>query len=320
MKISAHRLAALPVLLAGLAVGCVSGDASTRGGSPATRCRRWSYLLEQGDRDMKAGRWSAAAARYRKYFRRCPDTPQAVHARLQYARALEQLGRRRSAFDAYAELLETFPTAAPREEVLDRMLSLATAEAQQRHLRWLFGGFTEPESALPLLEKIISLGPGWPGAARAQLLLGDLHRRLHQYEEAAAAYQRLLSRFPDAPEAEDAAYGHAVCLYRLAERYPNDRRLLESAWSAVVYFLDRYPRSPRAESVQAFRRVLLRRRAQAEFEIARFYDRISRNPRAALEAYRQFVKKYPHSGWTPDARRRIQELETQLGEDGHETE
>ncbi|HIE10629.1 MAG TPA: outer membrane protein assembly factor BamD [Kiritimatiellae bacterium] len=295
-----------------LVVGCATGG--TRAITPPPDCARWQALIDRADQAARQGRWNRAAALYRKYLKRCTDGSHSIAARLDYAAALRSAGRLHDAFEAYVELLQRHPAAAPRDRVLQHMFEIARHLAQQRHARWLFGGFTLPERVVPLLEQIISFGPGWEGTPAVLLLLGELHRQMHEFDLAAEKFRRLIEKYPDSPEAEEAAFAQAACLYRLSERYPNDRGLLDSAWSAISYFLDRFPRSDYAPMARSYREALLKRRAQAEFDVARFYDRIGRNPQAALRAYRRFIRKYPHSGWTDAARRRIQELERQLSE------
>ncbi len=305
-------IAGLCIGLTILTICCATGG--MRRTDPPEDCTRWQPLLDHADQAAQHKRWERAAALYRKFLKRCPEGSRSVEARLNYAAALESAGHLHDAFEAYVELLQRHPAAAPRDRVLEHMFEIARKLSQQRHMRWLFGGFTVPERVVPLLEQVISFGPGWEGSPAAMLLLGELHRQMHEFDLAAETFRRLVEKYPDSPQVEEAAFAYAVCLYRLSERYPNDRSLLESAWSAMSCFLDDFPGSDYAPMARSYREALLKRRAQAEFDIARFYDRIARNPRAALAAYRRFIKKYPHSGWTDAARHRIQELEQQLSE------
>jgi outer membrane protein assembly factor BamD (BamD/ComL family) len=178
-------------------------------------------------------------------------------------------------------------------------------------------GFKSPERAVPLFEKILEHGPEWGKAPEVQYLVGWANELSQQYELAVAAYLTTQVRYPDTPFAEKAAYNRALCLERLAHSEPNNEAALDEAWSAMQQFAIRYSNSDKAPDVIQHRDDLLRRRAHIAYDRARYYDTIAHQPKAALLEYRDFVRLFPHSDWTPQAQKRIEAL-TQLVEPTYE--
>ena len=55
-----------------------------------------------------------------------------------------------------------------------------------------------------------------------------------------------------------------------------------------------------------------RRLAESYFEIAQFYDKIEKKPKAALQEYRKLVERFENSEWTDKAKQRIEQLEMNM--------
>lgn len=250
-----------------------------------------------------------AGKAYRALVLTWPGSPEAPAAQYGYAQMLDLRGKLLDAFDEYENLMSRFVGGYPYDDVLRRQFEIAKQVMNRRRGKFLgFGGFQAPERAVPLFEKVVKNGPRAEFAPEAQYLAGKAYELSYQLELAVVAYMTALHRYPFSPFAQKAAFGRAECLYRIAEENPNDEEALEQAWAGVVVFLNTYPSAEEAAVAQAFRETLLRRRAKAAYDKAEFYDRVSRRPAAALQAYREFAKSFPSSEWTSLAQVRIDEL------------
>lgn len=262
--------------------------------------------LAYAQRLEQAGRRRAAARQYLLLTRHWPDAPEAGQAQYRYARMLEDRRKWQRAFDEYNRLFEDFVGRFPYDEILDRQFQIAQRLMEQKKGKFLFlPGFSAPEQAIPLFEKILAHGPRWEKAAEAQFLIGRARERGEEYEEAIGAYMATEHRYPDSPFAELAAFQSALCYYRLALESPNNEQFLENAWAAWSVFVSRYPASERRTEAEAYRNKIRRMQAQLAHSRADYYDRIARRPKAALITYRSFVNQFPDSEWTPKARERI---------------
>jgi len=255
------------------------------------------------------GKYKAAGKQYYALVRRWPDAQEAATAQYNYARMLDKRGKRLHAFDEYQKLMEEYAGFFPYEEVLDKQFDIAKwLKARKKGKFLLFPGFSAPERAIPLLEKIIANGPAWERAPEAQYMIGKIYDETMQLELATVAFATLQYRYPTSPYAEKATFDKSYDLYRLAQESRNDQDLATSAYAALTFFINTYPRSDQYSQAREYRDILRQRQADALYKQARFYDKIAKKPKAAIIAYKRFIQQFPDSGWTPMAETRIQEL------------
>ncbi|MDD2241063.1 MAG: hypothetical protein PHI93_10475 [Kiritimatiellae bacterium] len=273
---------------------------------------QWDYV-QSLDRAHQARAAARQAYALRLFWPYADEAPQAQQF---YARSLDRRNRSQQAFDAYQHLVETYPGRFDFNEVLTRQMYLAKAVMKHRKGKFLFlPGFTAPERAIPLFEKIVQNAPEGAVAAEAYYLIGQAHERIYEYPQAIDAYFTTLNRFPTSPFAEPAAYGQASCQIRIAEDSPQDNRAVETAIAACDFYLQRYLDQPRADDIRAARQVLLHRQARNAFARAHYYDHILKQPAAALIEYRAFLADHANAEQAADARQRIQILSRQLDSD-----
>ena len=289
------------------------------------------FLRAQGDtpaeqlacagRLEQAGRIKKAMKQYRALVILWPDSAEAPIAQLHYARLLDQRKKYLQAFDEYQFLFDRYTGKFPYNEVLNRQFEIAHMVMNLKKGKFLFlPGFSAPERATPLFEKIITNGPAGPHAAEAQYLIGAAHEANYEYEEAVVAYMATQYRYPDSSSAEKAAFGQVRCYYLLAQEGSHNEEALENAWAAVTLFLNTYPASEDKATAASYRNVLYGQRAKAAYEKAVFYDRFAKKPKAALIAYESMVGLFPNSDWTALAQARIDELKQTVESDNEKTE
>lgn len=274
-----------------------------------TPAEQLAYARELRDR----GSVRRANRHYRALVASWPSAPEAPIALLERARLLDARGRGEDAFEAYRELLANYPGQFPFEEVLARQIAIASGELERRRMKFLFGGFTSPERAIPMLEHLVKAVNVGPEAARVRLLLGRAHEMNDEPEKAAKAYAEIEQRFADDPLAAEAGWRHVQCLREMSRRAPADRHLLESAWTAAERFVRRFPGSPRAAEATALRDALRQRLADELWREATYYDRRSARPTAAIPSYQRYAELFGDTERGALARERLQVLK-QLAE------
>lgn len=277
---------------------------------------------------LRARQPKKALKQYRALVLRWPEAPEAAPAQRAYAELLQARGKLYKAGDEYRYLLDHYAGQFDGyEEVLGRLFDIAKELIEKRKGRFLFlPGFKAPERATPALETIVQNGPHWEGAAEAQYLLGWIHEFNDEYEDAVYAYEVGLQRYPGTPFAERCAYGRAYCLFLLSEESPYSIEAAREARAAMVLFARSHPRSENAPLAQEYADALLRRMAKDSYDMAVFYDRIARKPKAALVAYEEFAKNFPSSEWTSvaeiriDALRRVMQAQAEEARDENEAD
>jgi len=261
---------------------------------------------------LATGHKRAAARQYYALVAAWHESPQAPAAQLAYAKLVEDRGSDLDAFHEFQYLIDHFAGLFPFEEALDHQFRIANTVMTQRHGRFLFGGFTAPERALPLFEQIVKNGPQWKNTPRTQFDIGLIHEENKDYDKAIAAYEAIQVSYPDSPEAEEAGFRRAQCLYTLANATPRHEPGYRDALSALAMFLQDYPKSVHAETAGTYRDELKERLAAMYFERAVFYDKLARRPKAAVIAYADFIRNFPTSHLAAEAGDRMDTLKLEM--------
>lgn len=257
----------------------------------------------------EGGRLRKAANAYQAQVYAWPDSSRAAAAQFALAKIQQKRGKYDAAFKEYQYLVDNYPGQFRYPEVLDLQFQIASYLMQAKVGKWLFlPGFSAPERAIPLFEQIIRNAPSWERAPEAQFNIGRIREINGETEEAIAAYEVLQNRYPSSPWAQQAGFREASCLYLLSDQRRNDENALNAARSALAAFIRTYPSSPDVATAETCLRTLNTRLATLVYERARYYDLLARKPEAALQAYEDFVKNFPHSDLVENARARIEEL------------
>ena len=258
-----------------------------------------------------------AAKQYRRLVQFWPDSKEAAEAQLRYATLQQQRGKYDKAFYGYQKLVDEFEGKFEYTKILDRQFSIAKTVMKETHATFFFlPGYERPRDAIPYLEKIVENGPRWEYADEAQFLLGEIRETEKDFELAIVDYMNTMLTYPDSEYAERAALGRCRCLIEISHRSPNDIDAAQEAWYALTLFKSTYPDSTHQDEINDHLKQTYTSLARKSYEVALFYDEHTKKPKAALLAYEDFVKRYPSSAWTPQARERIQTLTRVMGQDG----
>lgn len=259
------------------------------------------------------GRLRRATRHFDALVREWHDVPEAAVAQQELARVLEERKRYVRAFEAHQYLADFFGTRSSFSEILDRQFRIANHVMNTRVGRFLwFKGYLSPEHALPLFESLLQNAPEWDRSMQVRYVLGTLYQDAGEFDSAVPMFQAIKYRDPEGPLAEPATLGHASCMYRLARQNPRDERACRGALSALVGFLADYPGTEHEVEVREQVETLKESLAGMYYEKALFYDRQWKRDRAALQAYQDFVRKFPNSKLTDRVRERIRVLEEKV--------
>lgn len=262
--------------------------------------------FELANRLEREGRRKAATKAFDALVHRWPEAKETLESQLGVARLFEARGRRMRAFEEYRYLLVFFGDRLPAGAVLDRMVGLADAAADDG----------DESDALKMYAMIAKDAPEWPKSRHALLAAARLCEKDKEYSEAIRHCNKLLARAPDSAEAAIAAHLSGRCGYKLAQKHRRDDSLCTKAMASLSRASQEYPGEDRAEETAKMFETLSLRRAADQFETAAFYDRIRHNPSAAVISYREFARRFPD---TPEAERalaRASELEGLRGDGG----
>ena len=272
--------------------------------TPDAQWRRVQRLEGEG-RTRKA--LKAADALVRKWH----HSSEAAQAQLAVCRLREARGEPAAAFDEYQYLIDHFAGLFPFREVLVRQYQIAN-HLLKPPKTFLGLTLTSLEDVRLRFEQIARNAPNWELAPDALFKAASCHELDNDPFAAADGFARLQTRYPAAPAAVAAA-GEEIRIRRaLAAKYPMDAALTRRAVAAIDNALRAHgDRLNRAE-LAGWRRELYEAAMARAYERAAFYDGKRPQPRAALVAYREFLRTYPDAPQAEAVRLRIGELEAAL--------
>ncbi len=246
------------------------------------------------------------------HWHHCPEAPQ---AQFEVGRILYEQGKYEKAFQAFQYLIDFFSGQFQYNEVLEFQLKIANQVMNDRWGDVLFlPGFEAPERALPLLNKLVNNAPNWDKTPAVRLTIGMIHEDLKHYEDAVVAYEAVELHHGEVDIAENAAFRKAICLYTLSEKSPRDEKRCRAALSALATFLAQHKQSEKQAEAADYLENLQLRLATMYYDRALFYDIMAKRPKAALIAYRDFLKKFPASDRAQEVFTRMEVLERQVKE------
>jgi outer membrane protein assembly factor BamD len=146
-------------------------------------------------------------------------------------------------------------------------------------------------------------------ATMAELRLADTYYAEQKFLEAVDAYRLFIKFHPTHPEVTKGYAAYRICQayveqipsdwFLVPPSYEKDQGATHDALRETTTFLQTYPRSPYFSQVQVLHRQLVRRLADHELYVARFYlDRDK--PNGAILRMETLLKKYPDAGVDPE--------------------
>lgn len=238
-------------------------------------------LAYLGDLNLRAGKSDEALARYEQALREFPAGPLAMQCRFGVGRANQLLNKPAEALAAYRQVIEsdgpladdaTLQTATVQYRQQEYQAAEETLTAfetkhrasQLRPLALFWRGQTQlaggraADAAASLREAIAALGDEHASGVH-HLALADALRQAGELATADETYRRVLDRWPNGDEADDALYGRLA----IAELQENSER----AESLAAELARRFSRSPHAAAARFTQaRLLITRQEYAAAE------------------------------------------------------
>lgn len=256
-----------------------------------------------------AGKLRQAKCAFDALVRRWPHSADAPAAQMKVALLLYDTQKFQKSFDEFQYLIDFYPGEFDHLSTIDHQFRIANHVMTAKVGNILFlPGFKAPERALPLFSKIIANAPSSLYALDAQFNMGLIHEEQKEYEQAIAAYDAVQNKHSNNPMASDASYRKAVCMYALAEESPRDEKTTREAMAALSSFTSMYPDHQNTVDARNKYSALYSKLAEKSFNRALFYDLKSKNSKAAVIAYREYLRSFPVGKNAYEAQERLDEL------------
>jgi outer membrane protein assembly factor BamD len=272
-----------------------------------------SAQLDKAEDFEKAGDYRHAMAAYYDLARKFPRSGAAPDAQLKAGDMAVAAGDYDRGYAFYNEYLTKYPKGDDFDQALEGMYNIGQKFLEGAKRR-LFGvkAFPSMARAQQIFESIVKTAPFSKWAPLAQFYAGQALEKQGQPDEAIAAYEEVISRYPTDPTAADAQYQIGY-VYMVESRTAYDQAAATKAEDAFEDFLARYPTSEKAPQAQDDMKTLQARENSNAVTVAKYYDK-KKNYKAAVIYYNEVIKEQPGSPDAKDAEARIAALKAKVGE------
>jgi len=264
-----------------------------------------------------AGDTEKAIVAFRSLVHDYPKSIEAPEAQFLMAQQMQKKGDLDGAFKAYQLLLQKYPQTPKFEESVAQEIDIANAFLKGARVR-VFGIPTFPsmERAEEMYSDILKVSPYSKHAAITQFNLGLAREKQGKAQEAIAAYQKVLDKYPNSPACDDAQYQIGYVYQRLGMTgRSQDLSALKESQNNYQDFLLQYPNSEKVQQAGENMKRMITKESTDTLRIARFYD-FSKNFKAASIYYNDVIRRFPQSEDATAAKTRLDELKALYGEDG----
>jgi outer membrane protein assembly factor BamD len=272
-----------------------------------------SAQLDKAQRLEKAGDYQHAALAYYELTRRFPRSGAAADSQLKAGDMAFAGGDYDQAYTYYNQYLTKYPKGDDFDQALEGMYNVGQkflAGAKRKMLG--FKAFPSMVRAQEIFENIVKTAPFSKWAPLAQFYAGQALEKRGQPDDAIAAYQEVISRYPTDPAAADAQYQIGY-VYLVQSRTAYDQSAATKSQEAFQDFLAQYPNSEKAPQAQDNLKALQNHENSDTVVIAKYYDK-KKDYKAAYIYYNEVIKEQPGSPDAKAAQIRINELRTKLGD------
>jgi outer membrane protein assembly factor BamD len=271
-------------------------------------------LFDRAQEAEKHGDLGGAIKAYRTIVKKHPHDTLAPGACYRMGQLQEQTHKYLPAADSYAVVCERYQKSERFEESVEALFRIGEMYIANQKTKIL--GITVKtgnEQAADIFTMITRTAPYGKYTARAQFDLGRARERQGRNEQAIAAYQSVVEKFPDDPIAVDAQYQIGYIWSKASASGTYDPAAASKAKIAFEDFLARYPNSEKSAQARQNLKKMEYKQTSTAYDIAKFYDK-QKLYRAAAIYYNEVIRTEPGSTEGEKAKKRISELRAKVGD------
>jgi len=272
--------------------------------------------LANADSFADSGDSEKAITVYRYVARTYPKSNEAPKAQFRLAKQLRQNGDFEAAFKEYQTLLQRYPQTPDFESAVSEQIEIANAFLKGKRVKFLgIPMVPSMERAEEMYTSILKTAPYSKHAPITQFNLALAMEKQGKAQEAIAAYQKVIDKYPNSPVCDDAQYQIGYVYQRLGmEGKSQDLSALKESQNNYQDFLLQYPNSEKAKQADDNMKRMTSREAGDTLRIARFYD-FNKDFKAASIYYNDVIRRFPQTPDSSAAKTRLDELKALYGED-----
>jgi outer membrane protein assembly factor BamD len=268
--------------------------------------------LQKAEQYEQSGDYNRAMIAYYDLARKFPRSGAAPDAQIKAGDMAVLAGDYDRGYSYYNEYLTKYPKGDSFDKALQGMYDIGQKFLEGARRR-VFGvkAFPSMGRAQEIFENIVKVAPFSSIAPLAQFYVGQALEKQGHPDDAIAAYQEVISRYPTDPAAADAQYQIGY-VYFVQSRTAYDKTAADKALDAFNDFLAEYPNSEKAAQAQDNIKALEGHENEDTVTIAKYYDK-RKDYKAAAIYYNEIIAEQPGTQAAKDAAARIKELQAKVG-------
>ncbi len=257
----------------------------------------------------KEGNLEEAVKQFEMLIENYREAPIAAEAQYRLGTIYEENADYGKAFEAYKELISTYPHSERLNEVVEREFRIGNLYLSGKKGK-IMGLEILPSlpKAVEIYKHIVDNAPYSEYGDKAQFHLGLAYRQMGRFEESMEAFQALLEQYPQSDLVPKARFQLAEVSFDKSAYQFRDQRALDDAATQVDRFLERHPDSAASEKAARLRQEIDEKNAEKNYGIGLYYEKTN-YVQSALIYYSDVARRYPHTQWGQKAMGKMKALE-----------
>lgn len=228
--------------------GLLGRDDRWRNVDPDRQNREAEPIIVEARRLDAEGRTKAALSAYTRVWKLYPGSRFAAEALFRSGRLRMKREDWRDAFDAYTNLVRSYPESPYFDQIVADLFDIGTAYEEGRGIHWLWViPYADESRAVGVYETVIRTAPFSDYAPIALMRIAMIHRRENHTILAVDALDRLINFYPNTMLAADA---HLLLAETFADEVKGPEYDQGATREAISYYRDfllLYPENPMVE-------------------------------------------------------------------------
>jgi outer membrane protein assembly factor BamD len=259
-----------------------------------------------------AGDYTRAGTEFDKLVKNYEYSEYAAKSQYYVGLCYENRGKYYTAFENYQKAVDNFPHSENIDEIIAREYNIGNIFMAKVSPKLMGTDIMPPlDRAIDIYKKVVENAPFGRMAPEAQFRMGEALKKSERYDEAIDAFQKIVDDYRDSQFYDKAKYEVAYCAYKSSLRPAYDAAPTEKAVKAFREFTGDNSDIQLSQIAGITIQRLKDKGAEKSFETAKFYEGIKQY-QAAVIYYKDILKRYPDSSFTPEARIKIEILENRL--------
>lgn len=253
-------------------------------------------------------KYEEAKHEFKKLIKSYPKSAEAAESQYYLGLIEEALDNLYEAYKEYQKVIDKYPFSERIQEIIEREYKIAEAFMSGEKRKAM--GMTLPveNPAVEIFTKVIENSTYGALAPAAQYKLGLVLKGLLRYYEAEESFDKVISNYPNSEWVLAAKFQLASCRAAVSRSSDYDQGAAKEAKDKFEEFVREHPDAVLSGDAQKNIAELREKEAEADFNIARFYEK-QKAYEAAEIYYNEIINNYAQSIWAAKALERLQVME-----------